>query len=311
MSSYRMQWWQEARYGMFVHWGAYSVPARGEWVMYREHIPHSEYADFSRQFDAKKFDPDSWVKLAKEAGMRYVVLTTRHHDGFSLFDSGVSTFTAPQTTPGRDLVREFVEACHRGGMRLGFYYSLLDWRYPAYFRGPQADPEGWRGLVDYMHAQVRELCSNYGRIDVLWYDGGWPYTAADWCSEDLNAMVRQLQPEIIINDRSLLPEDFDTPEQHVRASEAGRPWEACMTLNDNWGFDAADDNWKTPKQVLQYLLRCASGGGNYLLNVGPQPDGTVPAESIRILREIGQWLDRNGGAVYGTGRSPFPFSGGL
>ncbi len=309
--SARMDWWQEARYGMFIHWGVYALPARGEWVMYQEHIPHAEYAPLAREFNPNKWEPDTWVRLAKEAGMRYMVLTTRHHDGFSLFDSQVSDFTAPKTAAKRDLVREYVEACHRGGMRVGFYYSLLDWRYPAYFRGPAADPASWAALVDYVHAQVRELCSNYGKLDVLWYDGGWPYTATDWRSEELNAMVRHLQPEIIINDRAQTPEDFDTPEQHIRFSEMGRPWEACMTLNDNWGYNAADDAWKMPKVVLGNLLRCASGGGNFLLNVGPKPDGSIPAESEQVLREVGAWLERNGGAVYGTERSPFGTSTGV
>ena len=309
--SNHMSWWNEARYGMFIHWGVYAIPARGEWVMYQEHIPHKEYAPLASKFDPKKFDPDAWVGLAKEAGMKYMVLTSRHHDGFSLFDSQVSDFTAPKTAAGRDLLQEYVEACHRGGMRVGFYHSLLDWRYPAYFKGPEGDPEGWAELVDYMHAQVRELCSNYGKLDLLWYDGGWPHTPEAWRSAELNAMVRQLQPDIIINNRSLLPEDYDTPEQHIRASDPGRPWEACMTLNDNWGYNAADDNWKTPKQVLQNLVRCASGGGNFLLNVGPKPDGTIPTESIRTLQKVGKWLDRNGGAIYGTQRSPLRSSTGM
>ncbi|MBC7254548.1 MAG: alpha-L-fucosidase [Chloroflexi bacterium] len=307
----RMQWWEEARFGMFIHWGVYAIPARGEWVMYQEHIPHEEYAPLAREFNPTKFDPDAWVRLARGAGMRYMVLTTRHHDGFSLFDSQVSDFTAPKTAAKRDLVRAYVEACHRGGMRVGFYYSLLDWRYGAYFRGPQRDPEGWAKLVEYVHAQVRELCTNYGKIDILWYDGGWPYTAEDWRSAELNAMVRSLQPDILINNRSQLPEDFDTPEQHIHASPPGRPWEACMTLNDSWGYNAADDNWKTPKQVIAYLVRCASGGGNLLLNVGPKPDGTIPPESERILRQVGEWLQRNGGSIYGTVRCPLSTSTGL
>ena len=306
-----MRWWLDARYGMFIHWGLYAIPARGEWVMYQEHIPHEEYAPLASQFNPKRYDPDAWVRLAKEAGMRYMVLTSRHHDGFSLFDSAFSDFTAPKTAAGRDLLREYVEACHRGGMPVGFYYSLLDWRYPAYFRGPKKDPEGWATLVDYMHAQVRELCTNYGKLDILWYDGGWPYTAEDWRSEALNAMVRQLQPGIIINNRAQLPADFDTPEQHVVASAPGRPWEACMTLNGSWGYNEADTDWKTPKQVIETLVRCASGGGNLLLNIGPKADGTVPPESERILRQVGDWLKTNGASIYGTDRSPFFTSTGM
>ncbi len=307
----RMGWWHNARYGMFIHWGVYALPARGEWVMYQEHIPHQEYASLADEFNPRHYEPDAWVRLAKEAGMRYMVMTTRHHDGYALFDSQVSNFTAPKTAPGRDLIREYVEACHRGGMPVGFYYSLLDWRYPAYFRGPQRDPEGWQELVTYVHAQVRELCSNYGRIDVLWYDGAWPYTAEDWRSAELNAMVRELQPQIIINDRSLLPEDFDTPEQHIRASNPGRAWEACMTLNGSWGYNEADTEWKTPKQVVGMLAHCASGGGNLLLNIGPRADGNVPAESERTLRQVGEWLGAYGGSIYGTQRSPFFTSTGV
>jgi alpha-L-fucosidase len=309
--SEHMRWWLEARYGMFIHWGVYAIPARGEWVMHQEHIPHEEYSPLASQFSPKKYDPDAWVRLAKEAGMRYMVLTSRHHDGYSLFDSAVSDFTAVKTAASRDLLRAFVEACHRGGMPVGFYYSLLDWRYPAYFRGPQKDATGWAELVSYVHAQVRELCSNYGKLDILWYDGGWPYTAEDWRSQELNAMVRQLQPGIIINDRSQLPEDYDTPEQHIAASEPGRAWEACLTLNGSWGYNEADTDWKTPKQVLESLLRCASGGGNLLLNIGPKADGSVPAESERVLRQVGEWLKVNSGSVYGTDGSPFSTSTGL
>lgn len=290
---------------MFIHWGVYSILARGEWVMYQEHIPADEYAPLASKFAPKKFDADAWVDLAREAGMRYMVMTSRHHDGFSLFDSQVSEFTAPKTAARRDLLQEYVEACHRGGMRVGFYYSLLDWRYPAYFRGPEQDPDGWAELVEYVHAQVRELCTNYGKLDVLWYDGAWPYAPEDWRSDELNAMVRELQPDIIMNDRSKLPEDFATPEQHVQPAEPGRSWETCMTLNDSWGYNAADDNWKTPRQVIQHLVRCASSGGNFLLNVGPKPDGTIPTESVRILRQVGRFLDENGASVYGTRRSPF------
>jgi len=306
-----MRWWLDARFGMFIHWGVYAIPARGEWVMYQEHIPHAEYAPLAAQFNPRHYDPDAWVRLARDAGMRYMVLTSRHHDGFSLFDSAVSDFTAAKTAAGRDLLREYVEACHRGGMPVGFYYSLLDWRYPAYFSGPQRDPAGWSELVNYVHAQVRELCTNYGKLDILWYDGGWPYSAEDWRSQELNAMVRELQPGIIINNRSQLPEDYDTPEQHITPSEAGRPWEACLTLNGSWGYNEADTEWKTPKQVVESLARCASGGGNLLLNIGPMADGTVPADSERILRQVGQWLNVNGASVYGTDRSPYFTSTGM
>ncbi|MCX8183670.1 MAG: alpha-L-fucosidase, partial [Crenarchaeota archaeon] len=222
----RMSWWVEARFGMFIHWGLYAIPARGEWVMYCERIPKNEYARLAQKFNPKRFDADKWVELAKQAGARYMVLTTRHHDGFCLWDSSVSDFTSVKTAARRDFVAEYVEACRKAGMRIGFYYSLLDWRWPAYWDGPEKNPEGWKEFRNYVHAQVRELLTNYGKIDILWYDGGWPHSPDAWGSEQLNAMVRSLQPEIIINNRSGLPGDFDTPEQRIEVSH--RPWEACM-----------------------------------------------------------------------------------
>jgi len=301
----RMKWWREARFGMFIHWGLYSILARNEWVMYQERIPPEEYAPLAEEFKPKRYNPGEWVALAKEAGMKYIVLTTRHHDGFSLFDSAVSDFTAPKTAAGRDLIAEYVSACRKARMKIGFYYSLLDWRFPGYWKGPKKDPAAWKDLVDYVHAQVRELCTNYGKIDILWYDGGWPHSAAAWKSRKLNAMVRKLQPHIIINNRSQLPEDYDTPEQHIGASKPGRPWESCMTMNDHWGYTAADNRWKPAWKLIQNLAGCVSGNGNYLLNVGPKADGTIPATSVRILKEVGAWLRRNGESIYGAGKAPF------
>ncbi len=309
----RLDWWREARFGMFIHWGVYSIPARGEWVMYQERIPKDEYRKFADEFNPANYDPEEWVKLAKRAGMKYMVLTTRHHDGFSLFDSKVSDFTAPKTACGRDLIRKYVDACGKYNMRVGFYFSLLDWRYDAYFLGPKKD--GWKELIDYIHAQVEEIMTNYGKIDVLFYDGGWPYTAEDWESERLNEMVRRLQPEIIINNRSLLPEDYETPEQYVpgafpNPNAPERDWETCMTLNDHWGYCEGDHNWKSPQRVIWDLAKCAAGGGNYLLNVGPKPDGTIPEESVKILEEVGKWLEENGESIYGTTRTVVGFPHG-
>ncbi len=245
----RTKWFSEARFGMFIHWGIYSIPARGEWVMNVEQIPAGEYALFSDEFNPDRFNADEWVNLAKKAGMKYIVLTTRHHDGYSLFDSKVSDFTSVKRKAKRDFVAEYVKACRRAGMKIGFYYSLLDWRWPAYFNGPLKDPEGWAKLVEYVHTQVKELCTQYSKIDILWYDGEWIpeikhnrtltkqeqslEIARYWRSEELNAMVRKLQPRIIINNRSGLPEDFDTPEQYIAPSDPGRLWESCMTMNDN------------------------------------------------------------------------------
>ena len=193
-TSAALSWWHDARFGMFIHWGLYALLARHEWTMYQESIPPEEYGGLAERFDPQHYNPEEWVALAQDAGMRYMILTSRHHEGFSLWDSKVSDFTAPKTAARRDLLAEFVNACEKRGMRYGFYYSLLDWRYPAYFRGKARDPEGWAEFLAYVHAQVLELCTNYGDLSVLWYDGGWPYTPEDWDSTPLNAEVRRLPP---------------------------------------------------------------------------------------------------------------------
>jgi len=300
----RLKWWTEARFGMFIHWGLYAIPARGEWVMYCERIPKAEYACLAERFRPRRFNADEWVALAQEAGMRYLVLTTRHHDGFCLWDSQVSDFTTVKSAAQRDFIAEYVAACRKAGMRIGFYYSLLDWRWPAYWEGPEKDPEGWAEFREYVHAQVRELMTQYGKIDILWYDGAWPHSAEDWQSEGLNAMVRRLQPDIIINNRSRVPEDFETPEQHIRPAD--RPWESCMTIDDLWwGYHPGDPNLKSPRQLVRNLVKCVAGNGNFLLNVGPKADGTIPAPQARRLRAVGEWLRRNGESIYGAGPAPF------
>ena len=307
----RTAWFRQAAFGMFIHWGIYSIPARGEWVMLNEQIPLEEYSRLAQRFNPRRYHPEEWAALAKAAGMKYMVLTARHHDGYSLWDSQASDFTAPKTGPERDLVAEYVEACRGAGLKVGLYYSLADWRFPVWFKGKDQDPREWDELVTYVHAQLRELMSNYGQIDLLWYDGGsscgnpQPVTPADWQSKKLNTMVRRLQPQILINDRSLLAEDFDTAEQNLRVSEPGRLWELCMTMNNHWGWFAADPLWKPTKQLVHTLTACASSGGNFLLNVGPKPDGTIPPQSVKRLEEMGRWLKVNGRAIYGVDRSRF------
>ncbi|MCM8776985.1 MAG: alpha-L-fucosidase [Candidatus Omnitrophica bacterium] len=308
----RVKWFEEARFGMFIHWGDYSVLGRGEWVMFQENIPVSEYEKLADKFKPpKSFSPLEWVKLAKEAGMNYMVLTTRHHDGFCLFDSNVTDFTSVKRAAGRDFIREYVDACRKEGMRIGFYYSLIDWRMPVAYEGPEKNSSEWKRYVaEVVHRQVEELMTNYGKIDILWYDGCFYInnrktvitTAEHWESEKLNAMVRKLQPEIIINNRSVLPEDFDTPEQHFTPSPPGRMWESCMTMNKHWGYFATDDLYKSTKELVHILTACASGGGNLLLNVGPKPDGTIPKEAVVRLKKIGKWLKINGESIYGTKR---------
>lgn len=304
----RMAWWHEARFGMFIHYGLYAVPGRGEWVMNRDRIPPAEYAELVHRFEPAEACADEWVRLARRAGMKYVVLTTRHHDGFCLWDSGLSDFTVSRCRGGRDLVADYVAACRREGLKVGFYYSLKDWSHPNWLSRQQGDSQGHERFLAYIHGQVRELCTNYGTIDVLWYDGPGPYREDGWRSEQLNAMVRDLQPGIVINCRSHLPEDFDTPEQHVRPSRPGRAWESCMTLNGSWGYHAGDTLYKTPAEVIATLARIVHAGGNLLLNVGPEADGTVPPRSAAILRDVGRWLEVNGEAIYGTSRSVMPWN---
>ena len=297
-------WFNQARFGMFIHWGLYALLARHEWTMYLESIPAAEYRGLADRFDPQAYHPEDWVALAQDAGIRYIILTSRHHEGFCLWDSKVSDFTAPKTAAKRDLLGEFVEACDKRGMRYGFYYSLLDWRLPAYWKGRRRDPVGWGELRDYVHAQVEELCTDYGDLSILWYDGAWPYTAEDWGSAALNARARELRPQIIINNRSALVEDYDTPEQHVTASESGRMWESCMTMNSTWGYSTIDREWKDTRQLVHYLVTAASGGGNYLLNVGPDADGRIPFEAVERLRGIGHWMTVNGESIYASEQIP-------
>jgi len=295
----RMRWWHEAKFGMFIHFGLYSVIGRHEWAMEMEGIPVAEYEKLAEQFNPKPYAAREWARLAKRAGMKYMVMTTKHHEGFCLFDTEFTDYCAPKRACGRDLVAEFVEAARAEGLRVGFYYSLMDWHHPDGARCAE-DEAARKRFVKYIHGQVRELMTNYGKIDILWYDVPWPLDAEGWESAKMNRMVRELQPDIIINNRSGLPEDFSTPEQHVRGEPAGRAWEACMTMNDSWGYHKADDNWKTPKQILRYLITCARDGGNYLLNIGPKPDGSVPEESVHILNVVGEWMDKYGHTIYGA-----------
>ncbi|HYL75689.1 MAG TPA: alpha-L-fucosidase [Bryobacteraceae bacterium] len=291
----RMKWWHEARFGMFIHWGLYSVAGRHEWIMENEAIPVAEYEQLAKRFTPKPNAARAWAKLARQAGQKYMVMTTKHHEGFCNFDSKLTNYTAAKQACGRDLVKEYVDAARAEGLRVGFYYSLMDWHHPDGARCAD-DEAARRRFVDYIHGHVRELCTNYGKLDVLWYDVSWPLKPEGWESAKMNAMVRELQPDIIINNRSGLPEDFATPEQNVNAAD--RAWEACMTMNGSWGYQKADDDWKSPRTVLKYLITCARDGGNYLLNIGPKPDGSIPEDSIRILTAIGKWMEKNGDTIY-------------
>ena len=297
------KWFREAKFGMFIHWGLYSLLGRGgAWAMHNERIPDREYAPLADSFNPKKFEPDAWAGLAKDTGMKYMVFTTRHHDGFSLYDSKADDFTSVRTRAGRDFVAEYVKACRRAGLRVGFYYSLLDWRFRSSVLGQRSAPRDWERMVQFAHEQVRELMTNYGRIDILWYDAG----GKGWRSRKLNAMVRRLQPHILINNRSGTKEDFITPEQKIEVPPKGQLWETCMTLNDSWAYNKGDLNWKNAYDLEWNLAICAHNGGNFLLNVAPRADGTFPPKSVALLKSIGRWMRIHAEAIHGT--VPYPFN---
>ena len=297
----RMAWWREARFGLFIHYGLYAQIGRNEWAMTCENIPIPEYEILAETFNPKPGAPREWAALAKKAGMKYMVLTTRHHEGFSLWDSKANPYNAVNYGPKRDIVREFVDACREFGLGIGFYSSLMDWHHPDGWRCA-FDTEARKRFNQYITALNTELLTQYGKIDILWYDVSLPMESWEgWDSLERNQSMRALQPDLIINDRSKLPEDFGTPEEHISAAD--RDWEACMTFNGiSWGY--VDSSQATPysynaQRILKMLQTCASGGGNLLLNIGPTPDGSVPPEAVEPLTAVGNWLKENGDAVYG------------
>lgn len=324
----RTEWFRDARFGMFIHWGVYSIPARGEWVRSAEKMPLEAYQVYVDEFNPNRYDPQAWAKLAKAAGMKYAVLTAKHHDGFCLWDTQTTDYKATNTPAQRDLVRAFLDAFRAEGLKVGLYYSLLDWYhpdYPAYGdrQHPMRDHPDWQNkqhdwdrYLAYMHQQVEELVTDYGPLDIMWFDFSyWEYRGEKWRATELVEMVRQHQPGIIIDNRlggdMSVPDpyagDFDGPEQGIPREpirdEAGQPlpWEACMTLNDAWGYSAMDKNFKSAQDVVRYLVNAVSKGGNLLVNVGPNAYGEIPPESEAILREVGDWLAVNGEAIYGCG----------
>lgn len=293
----RLEWFRKARFGMFIHWGLYAQLGRHEWVMNRERIPLEEYEPLADSWKPGPWPARKWAKLAKQAGQRYMVMTTKHHEGFCLFNSELTDYNAVKRGPQRDLVAEYVEAARDEGLKVGFYYSLMDWHHPDGAKCAKNE-KSRRRFVDYIHGQIRELLSNYGKIDILWYDVSWPLDAQGWESEKMNRMALELQPDIIINNRNQLPGDFGTPEQHIRAEEGGRMWEACMTFNNAWGYTPIDTDWKDARAVAGMLRQVAAGGGNLLLNIGPAPDGSVPAPCPKVLKQVGEWLDKHGDSIY-------------
>lgn len=303
-------WFSDARFGMFIHWGVYSVAARGEWIVNRERIPKEEYIEkYANNFKAENYNPVEWAELALKSGMKYMVLTTKHHDGFALWDTKTTDFNSMKIGPAKDLVKEYADAARKVGLKVGFYYSPADWYhkdYPsAYLRDwptEWEDEEKRKRFVAFYTEQIRELMTNYGKIDLFWYDGCIP---APLDGAVVNEMIKKHQPDIIINDRNGAPFDFKCCEQAIVPVRDGTPWEACMTLNDNWGYHSGDTNYKTPKDVIKLLIKVAKDGGNLLLNIGPKADGRVPSESVDILEKVGEWMKKNGESVYRTEMSPF------
>lgn len=299
-----IDWFKEARYGMFIHYGLYSILGRGEWIMNREMIPMAEYEKLKDKFTAENMDFDKLMGKAKEWGMKYAVLTTKHHEGFCLYDSKYTDFNAVNSAAKRDLVAEFVAACRKHGLKVGLYHTLNEWHTKPNATDAINDPhESYPIFIKHVHDQIAEIMSNYGKIDIMWYDGWWPFHSEGWQGEKMNDMVRKLQPEIIINCRNGAKGDFDTPEQHITASDGC--WEACMTLNNSWGYHKGDNNWKSAKDVANMLIRCSQKQGNLLLNVGPMGDGSIPVETDYILSKTGDWLKKNSETIFGTRRFDF------
>ncbi len=312
----RMRWWREARFGMFIHWGVYAIPARGEWVMANEKIPAAEYEKFPPQFNPVKFNAEEWVSLARQAGMKYIVITSKHHDGFCMWDSKVTGYDIMDATPfKRDPIAELAAACRKEGIRLCLYHSIMDWHHPDATGANFA-----RYRDDYLRPQLRELLQKYGPLGVLWFDGDWIREWSDAQGRDLYNELRAIQPDLIVNNRigasrggmtgmsadAASPGDFGTPEQEIPpAGIPGVDWESCMTMNDHWGYAAADHNWKSARELVRNLVDIASKGGNYLLNVGPTAEGTFPPECVERLRAIGAWMDAYGESIHGTQAGPF------
>ena len=315
----RMRWFRQARFGMFIHWGVYSVPAgewkdktnHAEWIMLTGNIPSAEYEKFAGQFNPVKFDAKEWVRIAKDAGMKYMVITSKHHDGFCMFDTKLTDYSIVKATPfKRDPMKDLAAACKDAGLRFCFYHSILDWHRP--------DQEtNFAVYHEYMKGQLKELLTQYGPIGILWFDGQWIGPWDRKKGEELYAYVRGLQPGLLVNNRvgksTRQDGDYETPEQNIPAGAIqGRLWETCMTLNDTWGFKTSDHNWKSATDLARKLIDITSKGGNFLLNVGPTAEGVIPPESVERLETVGRWLKANGDGIYGTVQSPWrkhPFDG--
>ena len=324
-------WFVHDRFGLFIHWGIYALPARHEWVKNRERIRDEDYQKYFDHFDPDLYDPTVWAREARDAGMRYLVVTSKHHDGFCLWDSALTDYKAPNTPAKRDLLKPMVETFRAQGFKIGFYHSLIDWHHPEFsidglhpmrddiaFREAQGDRD-IRKYAEYLHGQARELLTQFGRIDIMWYDFSYAHTdwgwskgkgKDDWQSEKLMAMTRELQPGIIVNDRMDIGGDFKTPEQYQPRGWMevdGKPviWEACQTLNGSWGYDRDNLDWKPVDMLVRMLVDTVSKGGNMLLNVGPNARGEFEPRAVERLRGIGEWMHWHSRSIYGCTASDF------
>lgn len=331
-----MAWWRNARFGMFVHWGLYSTlagsykgqrtPGLAEWIMHDLKIPVADYEPLMHQFDPVKFSAERWVRMAKNAGMKYIVITSKHHEGFNMFDSHESNYNIMNTPFHRDVMTELAAACREEGIRFCFYHSIMDWHHPDYAPRRPWDPRpgiptNMDRYVAYLKAELKELLTHYGPIGVLWFDGEWEDTWNHARGKDLYNYVRSLQPSIIVNNRvdkgrngmqgmntgEEFAGDFGTPEQEIPPNGVpGIDWESCMTMNDTWGYNKDDHNWKSSETLIKDLVDIASKGGNFLLNVGPTGEGLIPDAIQERLKAMGAWMKKNGEAIYGTEAGPFP-----
>lgn len=332
----RMEWWRDARFGMFVHWGLYAIPAGewngkpvdgiGEWIMQKGRIPYEEYKPLANEFDPVDYDPQRWAKIAADAGMKYVVITSKHHDGFCLFDTEATEWDVVDATPyGKDLLSPLAKACREHGIKFCTYYSIMDWSHPSQRSDPESrmespiDPDQKDEYIAYMKQQLKELLDSCDP-DVLWFDGEWVSWWTEEDGRDLYAYLRELKPSLIINNRvgkgrngmeglnrddQSYVGDFGTPEQQIPATGVpGVDWESCMTMNDTWGFKKNDDNWKSTETLVKNLVDIVSKGGNFLLNVGPTASGEIPDASVSRLAAIGDWMDTNAESIYGAEASP-------
>jgi alpha-L-fucosidase len=321
--------WQDYKFGMFIHWGLYAIPGNGEWIMFNDQIDVDEYRKLMDEFKAEAFDASHWAQTAKDAGMKYMVLTSRHHDGFSLFDSKASVggYTSMHAACERDIVGEYTTACRAAGLGVGLYYSPMDWRFPGFF-APKMYAKSAQAMKQQCHGQIQELMSNYGKIDILWYDGGndfWLAHARDirgkadkytkenpqcpnfWDGDRLDEIARTRQPEILINERigAMDHADFIVSEGKVGKCNFQQPWESCFTLAGAWGY-CKGARPRPLRECIQTLIQTVVGGGNLLLNVGPRPDGRIEENQVERLKEIGEWLEAYGESVYGTRGGPIP-----